>query len=48
MVLTALGCVGCVISGKRAARRGESVEKRNIDWHKEYNENYNKQNSIDK
>ncbi|CRK91348.1 CLUMA_CG005021, isoform A [Clunio marinus] len=38
MVLTALACVAMVWSGKNAASRGESVQKMNLDWHKEYNE----------
>lgn len=25
-------------SGKKAAGRGESVQKANIEWHREYNE----------
>uniref|UniRef100_A0A1B6CS84 Uncharacterized protein n=1 Tax=Clastoptera arizonana TaxID=38151 RepID=A0A1B6CS84_9HEMI len=33
-----IGCVWMVISGKKAAESGESVEKMNLDWHKEYNE----------
>ncbi|XP_055609394.1 UPF0389 protein CG9231 [Uranotaenia lowii] len=38
MVATALGCILMIISGKRALERGESVQKMNLDWHKEYNE----------
>lgn len=38
MALTAIGCVFMVISGKKAAERGETVQKQNLDWHKEYNE----------
>lgn len=38
MALTALGCVLMVISGKKAAERGESVSKMNLDWHQKYNE----------
>lgn len=38
MALTAIACVFMVISGKKAAERGESVQKANLDWHKEYNE----------
>lgn len=38
MVLTAIGCVFVVISGKKAAERGETVQKQNLDWHKEYNQ----------
>lgn len=38
MIATLLGCGFMVYSGKQAASRGESVQKMNIDWHKEYNE----------
>lgn len=38
MVLTFLGCVAMIISGKKAAERGESIHKQNLDWHKAYNE----------
>lgn len=38
IVLTAIACFAMVISGKRAAERGESVQQMNLDWHKEYNE----------
>lgn len=38
MALTAVGCVIMVMSGKKAAERGETVQKQNLDWHKEYNE----------
>lgn len=38
MVLTVIGCFIMVISGKNAAERGESVQKMNLDWHKQYNE----------
>lgn len=27
-----------IISGKRAAKQGEGVQKANLDWHKKYNE----------
>ncbi|XP_030387185.1 UPF0389 protein CG9231 [Scaptodrosophila lebanonensis] len=36
--LTALGCVIMVYSGKEAAKRGESVTKQNLEWHKQFNE----------
>ncbi|XP_059474937.1 UPF0389 protein GA21628 isoform X2 [Neocloeon triangulifer] len=35
---TIVACVACVISGKQAAERGESVVKMNLDWHKKYND----------
>lgn len=38
MLLTGLGCILMVMSGKKAKERGESVQKTNLDWHKEYNE----------
>lgn len=38
IVLTILGCIYAVYSGKKAAEGGESVEKLNLDWHKKYNE----------
>lgn len=36
--LTILGCGIMVYSGKEAAKRGESVSKQNLEWHKRYNE----------
>lgn len=33
-----LGCIGAAISGKRAARSGDSIQKRNLDWHKQIKE----------
>lgn len=38
IVLTILGCIYMIYSGKQAAGRGESVQKANLDWHKEYND----------
>lgn len=38
MALTVVACIVMVYSGKQAAQRGESVQKTNLDWHKEYNE----------
>ncbi|XP_059216170.1 UPF0389 protein CG9231 [Stomoxys calcitrans] len=40
MALTVVGCGIMVYSGKEAAKRGESVTKQNLDWHKQYNEKY--------
>jgi beta-lactamase regulating signal transducer with metallopeptidase domain len=37
MVLTAIGCVLMIFSGKKAAERGETVSKMNTEWHEEYN-----------
>lgn len=38
MLATAIGCIVMIMSGKRAQERGETVQKMNLDWHKEYNE----------
>lgn len=38
MLATAIGCIIMVISGKKAQERGDSVQKMNLDWHKEYND----------
>lgn len=38
MGLTALGCCLMIYSGKEAAKRGDSVTKQNLEWHKRYNE----------
>jgi hypothetical protein len=38
MALTAIGCIVMVMSGKKAAERGDTVQKQNLDWHKEYNQ----------
>lgn len=38
IVGTIIGCIVMVISGKRAAARGESVQKANLEWHRKYNE----------
>lgn len=38
MFLTFVGCVISVVTGKQAADRGETVQQRNLDWHKEYNQ----------
>lgn len=37
-IITAVVCVFMVYSGKQAAKRGESITKMNIDWHKEQSE----------
>lgn len=36
--LTILGCFAMVYSGKQAVKRGDSVTKQNLDWHKKFNE----------
>lgn len=33
MVATALGCIAMVYIGKEAAKRGDSITKRNLEWH---------------
>ncbi|GLV42170.1 Listerin E3 ubiquitin protein ligase 1 [Carabus blaptoides fortunei] len=33
ILMTALACLGMIISGKRAAERGDTVQKANIEWH---------------
>lgn len=38
MLLTALASFGAILSGKAAAKRGESVHQMNLDWHKQYQE----------
>lgn len=43
MLLTVIGCGVMVYSGKEAAKRGETVTKQNLDWHKKYNEQTQKQ-----
>ncbi|GAV03521.1 hypothetical protein RvY_13930 [Ramazzottius varieornatus] len=35
MVLTVLGSFGMIVSGKRAAARGESMTKRGLEWHEQ-------------
>ncbi|XP_055911878.1 UPF0389 protein CG9231 [Eupeodes corollae] len=42
MGLTIIGCIVMIYSGKQAAKRGESVAKMNLDWHKEYNKSIEK------
>lgn len=43
MIATVIGCVIMILSGKKAQERGETVQKMNLDWHKEYNENARKE-----
>ena len=38
MALTFIGCAIMIMSGRKAAERGESVLKMNQEWHKEYKE----------
>lgn len=46
MLLTALASLGAILSGKAAAKRGESVHQMNKDWHQKYQENYDKQHGV--
>ncbi|KAJ8940015.1 hypothetical protein NQ314_010846 [Rhamnusium bicolor] len=41
MLAAAVGCVIMIYSGKKAAERGESVQKQNIEWHKQLKEQKN-------
>lgn len=43
MLATVVGCIIMIISGKKAQERGDSVQKMNLDWHKEYNEKAKKE-----
>lgn len=43
MLATVIGCIIMVISGKQAQERGDTVQKMNLDWHKEYNEKARKE-----
>lgn len=47
MLLTALASLGAILSGKAAAKRGESVHQMNKDWHQQYQDNYVKNNAVD-
>nr|CAI5855954.1 unnamed protein product [Callosobruchus analis] len=38
MAATAIGCFAMVFIGKRDAKRGETVTKQNLEWHKKINE----------
>jgi hypothetical protein len=38
MLVTAIGCIVMVMSGKKAAEHGDSLSKMNQEWHKQYNE----------
>ncbi|XP_045494272.1 UPF0389 protein CG9231 [Colias croceus] len=42
MFLTALASGFAIWSGKNAAKRGESVHQMNLDWHKQYQEEFKK------
>lgn len=43
MILTALASIGAIFAGKAAAKRGESIETINQEFHQQYRENYKKQ-----
>lgn len=38
ILLTIIGCIIAIYTGKKKAASGDSVEKRNLDWHKQYNQ----------
>nr|CAH7753105.1 unnamed protein product [Callosobruchus chinensis] len=38
MAATAIGCLAMVFIGKRDAKRGDTVTKQNLEWHKKINE----------
>ncbi|XP_058835082.1 UPF0389 protein CG9231 [Topomyia yanbarensis] len=38
MIGTVIGCILMIITGKKAQERGDTIQKMNLDWHKEYNE----------
>lgn len=39
MMIVCIGlCIVQVLRGKKAAERGESVVKSNLEWHRQYNE----------
>ncbi len=41
--LVVIGAFLAAWSGKNAAGQGESLQKKNLEWHKSYNEEKNKQ-----
>lgn len=46
MLATAFACLMMIISGKKAAERGETVQKANIEWHRRvYEEDMKKKKS---
>lgn len=34
---TVIACIAMIYSGKQAAKRGEGMAKKNLDWHNQYN-----------
>lgn len=38
IAFTVVGCIITVYFGRKAAKRGESIQKMNLEWHREYNE----------
>lgn len=38
MIFTIIGCVAMIITGKRAAARGDNLPSRTIEWHKKLRE----------
>jgi len=45
IALTAVGCAIMVYSGKQAAKKGESVTKMNLEWHKQFNDSQQSEGS---
>ncbi|XP_001602262.1 UPF0389 protein CG9231 [Nasonia vitripennis] len=43
ILFSALACLAAAISGKRAAKSGDSIQKRNLEWHKKNKEEYDTQ-----
>ncbi|EDW95311.1 UPF0389 protein CG9231 [Drosophila yakuba] len=46
IALTAVGCAIMVYSGKQAAKRGESVTKMNLEWHKQFKDPQQSEGSV--
>ncbi|KAJ8979553.1 hypothetical protein NQ317_017702 [Molorchus minor] len=42
MLATIIGCIAMVYSGKQAHKKGDSVQKQNLEWHKELKQETNK------
>ncbi|XP_045447162.1 UPF0389 protein GA21628 [Melitaea cinxia] len=48
ILITILASVFAVVSGKAAAKRGESVHQMNLEWHKQYQEEFKKKQESEK
>lgn len=40
IAFTILGCIASVYFGKQAAKRGDTIVKRNQEWHRQVNEEH--------